>query len=405
LLPSLDFSLNKGDATAPSQASEPGGAEVPSAEAAPELAQVGAAAAPSGVADRPLPPVFIPRLSASAPTLEPGPSSPLFPALPTDDADPAGQAARPALPTRVHKRWPDKAFKGAALAGALAIVAALGGVAIFLLAKGAPALTAGSEDLPASASSFWKLALPLAFGSAWVSLIALVIAAPIAVGVALFITVYIPRRIAGPLGGVIDLLAAIPSVVYGLWGLMVLAPLAGSAYGWMGENLGWFPLFAGKPSATGRTILTGGVVLAVMVLPIMASLCREVFRQTPQTHIEAAYALGATRWEMIRMAVLPPARSGIISGAMLGLGRALGETMAIAMVLSPTPFLVTFRLINSENPGTVAAFIASNFPESHGMEVNALIALGLVLFAVTFAVNYVARAVIAGKAKKMEADA
>jgi phosphate transport system permease protein len=136
-------------------------------------------------------------------------------------------------------------------------------------------------------------------------------------------------------------------------------------------------------------------VLAVMILPIIASVAREVFLQTPALSIEAALALGATKWEMIRMAVFPFARSGIVSGAMLGLGRALGETMAIAMVLSPTPFLITERLLTSNNSNTIAASIAQNFPEAYGMEVNALIGLGLILFAITFAVNYLARRVVA----------
>ncbi|MCL1898295.1 MAG: phosphate ABC transporter permease subunit PstC, partial [Micrococcales bacterium] len=217
----------------------------------------------------------------------------------------------------------------------------------------------------------------------------------------LFISMCAPRRLSGPLGAMMDLLAAIPSVVYGLWGLMVLAPLMAKLYAWLSEHMGWFPLFAGQASVTGRTILTAGVVLAVMILPITASISREVFRQTSPLQMEAALALGATRWEMIRMAVLPPARSGIVSGAMLGLGRALGETMAVAMVLSPTPFLITFRLINPENPGTVAAFIASNFPESQGLQVNALIALGLVLFALTFGINYLARWIVAHKNKNV----
>jgi phosphate transport system permease protein len=213
--------------------------------------------------------------------------------------------------------------------------------------------------------------------------------------VALFIAVYAPRRLAGPLGAIVDLLAAIPSVVYGLWGLMVFAPLTAGLYGWLGERAAWIPLFSGQPSATGRTILTASLVLAVMILPIIASVAREAFLQTPALSVEAALALGATRWEMIKLAVLPFARSGIVSGAMLGLGRALGETMAIAMVLSPTPFLVTFRLLGNTNPNTIAASIAQNFPEAYGMEVNALIGLGLILFAITFAVNYLARRVVA----------
>ena len=278
----------------------------------------------------------------------------------------------------------------------LLVALALAGVGVFLGVQGWPALGAASADLPMQAPNLWALALPLAFGSVWASFLALLMAAPVAVGVALFITWYAPKRVSRILGAVIDVLAAVPSVVYGLWGLMVLAPIMARVYAWLGAHLGWFPLFAGTASASGRTIFTAAVVLAIMVMPIMAAICREVFQQTPAASSEAAMALGATKWETIRLAVLPFSRSGIISGAMLGLGRALGETMATAMVISPVPFLISFRLITSSNPNTVAAFIAQNFPEAHGIQVSALIALGLVLFAITFIVNAAARGVARG---------
>ena len=157
--------------------------------------------------------------------------------------------------------------------------------------------------------------------------------------------------------------------------------------------MGWFPLFAGPVSGTGRTVLTVAVVLAVMILPIITALCREVFLQTPLLHEEAALALGATRWEVVKMAVLPFGRAGIISATMLGLGRALGETMAVAMVLSPS-IIISFALLQSQNPTTIAANIALKFPEATGLGINALIATGLVLFAITFVVNALARVVI-----------
>ena len=160
------------------------------------------------------------------------------------------------------------------------------------------------------------------------------IATPVAVGVALFISHFAPRKLASGLGYVIDLLAAIPSVVYGAWGAAFLAKEISPAYNWLATNMGWLPIFQGPASATGKTILTAGIVLAVMILPIITSLSREIFLQTPKLHEEAALALGATRWEMIRMAVLPFGRPGVISAVMLGLGRALGETMAVALVLS-----------------------------------------------------------------------
>ena len=210
---------------------------------------------------------------------------------------------------------------------------------------------------------------------------------------ALFISHYAPRKLAQGLGYLIDLLAAVPSVVFGLWGIGVLAPLVQPFYANLVEWFGWFPLFAGPVSGTGRTILTVAIVLAVMVLPIITAICREIFLQTPVLYEEASLALGATRWEMITMAVLPFGRAGIISAAMLGLGRALGETMAVAMVLSPTPQVI-FQLLTSQNSNTIAANIALNFPEAHGVGVNILLATGLVLFVITLIVNMIARVII-----------
>jgi phosphate transport system permease protein len=281
-------------------------------------------------------------------------------------------------------------MKGAAVA----VACVLAGVLLFLVVKGSPSFGAGEGDLPAHATSFWQLAGPLAFGSMWVAVIALAFATLPAIGVALAATVYAPSaRMGRFLAAVLDLLAAVPSVVFGLWGLMVLAPVMGPIDGWLVKHLGWLPFFAGPPSPTGRTVLTAGLVVGVMILPIMSAMCRETFALTPPALMEAALALGATRWEMVRTAVLPTARSGIVAGAMLGLGRALGETMAVAMVLSSTPFLVSVNVVSSDNPATIAAFIAATFPESHGAQVSALIALGLILFGVSLLVSLVGRRV------------
>jgi phosphate transport system permease protein len=225
--------------------------------------------------------------------------------------------------------------------------------------------------------------------------IALLIATPLSLGVALVISHYAPRRLSQPVGYLVDLLAAVPSVVYGLWGIAFLGPRLGPAYAWLEQNLGWLPFFTGPASTSGRTILTAGIVLAIMALPIITAITREIFAQTPTLNEEAALALGATRWEMIRLAVLPYAKSGIVSAVMLGLGRALGETMAVAMVLSATSGVVTLNLISTVNPSTIAANIANGFPEATGLGVNALIASGLVLFVITFAVNFGARAIVA----------
>jgi phosphate transport system permease protein len=224
--------------------------------------------------------------------------------------------------------------------------------------------------------------------------VALLIAVPFSIGLALFISHYAPPRIAGPIAYVIDLLAAIPSVVYGLWGGLALAHWMTPPIDWLYDNLGFVPLFDGPPSVTGRTMLTAGIVLAIMVIPITTAISREVFAQTPRLHEEAAMALGATRWETIRLAVFPYARSGVVSGVMLGLGRALGETMAVAMVLSATP-IYTLNLISNSNPATIAQNIAANYKEATPDRQALLIATGLVLFIVTFAVNFLARLIVA----------
>jgi phosphate transport system permease protein len=293
----------------------------------------------------------------------------------------------------------DRIFAGTARVAALTIMLALAGVFVFLAIEGIPGLSAPS-NIYAPAEDFWSYVGPLVFGTILAAVVALVIAVPFSIGVALFISHYAPPRIAAPVAYVIDLLAAVPSVVYGLWGGLALASALRPVLDWLYENLDFIPLFAGPPSVTGRTMLTAGIVLAIMVVPIVTAISREIFAQTPRLHEEAAMALGATRWEMVRLAVFPYARSGVISAVMLGLGRALGETMAVAMVLSATP-IVTLNLISDTNPATIASNIASNYKEATPDKQAVLIATGLVLFAVTFAVNFAARWVIGRGEKKV----
>jgi phosphate transport system permease protein len=301
------------------------------------------------------------------------------------------RTATPATAPAV-RRVGDRVFAGSARGAGILLLVILAGVAAFLVIQALPALTAPTEEIPGGEGVTAYVA-PLLFGTVVAAVIALVVATPLAVAIALFLTNYAPRRLAQGLGYLVDLLAAIPSIVYGFWGIFWLAPRLVPAYQWAEANLGFIPLFAGPASATGRTMLTAGLVLAVMILPIISALAREVFSQAPALHREAALALGATRWEMIRLAVLPYGRSGVIGGAMLGLGRALGETLAVALILS-TSGGVTFNLIGSDNPSTIAANIALQFPESSGLDVNTLIASGLALFVITFVVNVLARAVV-----------
>jgi len=273
-------------------------------------------------------------------------------------------------------RLGDLIFSRAATFAGAGILITLAAVALFLFLQALPALNPNA-DFDGKAENPLSYIAPYIFGTLYGSLIALAIATPLAIGIAL---------------------SAIPSVVYGLWGILVLAPFLNPTYVWLNENLGWIPLFEGQVSATGRTMLTVGIVLAIMVLPIMAALIREVFLQTPRLHEEAALALGATRWEMIKMAVLPFGRPGIISAMMLGLGRALGETMAVALVLSPAS-IISFALLTSQNSNTIAANIALQFPESGGDYRSLLIATGLMLFFITMVINLIARYIISRRAE------
>ncbi|MGL5867009.1 MAG: phosphate ABC transporter permease subunit PstC [Dermatophilaceae bacterium] len=292
------------------------------------------------------------------------------------------------------RRVGDLVFRGLATSSALSILLILAGVAIFLIAEATPLLGAESGDVTGG-EGFFSYVGPLVFGTLVASLIAMAVATPVAVGIALFVSHYAPRRIGTVVGFVIDLLAAVPSVVFGMWGFQVFAPTLVPLFTWLQVNVGFLPFFESS-SATGRTILTASLVLAVMILPIITSVSREVFLQTPTLHEEAALALGATKWEMIRTAVLPFGRPGVIGGTMLGLGRALGETMAVAIILSPGP--LSLNLINSGNT-TVPAEIALNFPEAAGLRLSELIAAGLVLFGITLGVNFVARWIVSRRAE------
>lgn len=287
------------------------------------------------------------------------------------------------------------------LAG-LTIIAIVVLVGIFLVAKAVPAIADDKENF--LTSSNWSTSPTMAFGIVqllWTtvvtSIIALIIAVPFAIGIALFLTQYAPKWLSGPAAAVIDLLAAVPSIVFGLWGLYVVAPKFQPAQNWLSDTLGWIPLF--KSTAvlnSGKTILFIGIVLAIMILPIITAMTRETFAQTPQAHKDAATALGATKWEMIRTAVLPFGKPGIISASMLGLGRALGETVAVMMILSTLPDGTPWNASLLNGGQTFASIIANNAPETTNdiTQMGAYIAAGLVLFVLTFVVNAMARVVI-----------
>ena len=232
----------------------------------------------------------------------------------------------------------------------------------------------------------------LAFGTLMSSLVALVIAVPVAIGSALFLTEVVPARVGRPLGYLVDLLAAIPSVVYGLWGLLVLVPALIPFEKFLDRWLGFIPIFDNRSGLYGNSIFAGAVVLAIMVVPIIAALSREIFNQVPRNNREAARALGATSWETMRLAVLPFSRSGLVGATMLGLGRALGETIAVALVLGS--ILTVNPHITETGGSSIAANIATKFGEAGATGRSALILSGLVLFAITLLVNVIGRLVV-----------
>ena len=234
-------------------------------------------------------------------------------------------------------------------------------------------------------------ALPLVVGTLITSAIALVIGVPIAVATALFITELCPARVRAPLSVLVEMLAAVPSVVYGLWGFFFLIPKLRPAEQWFSDTFGFLPFVGGTVS--GPNYFIAGLILAIMILPIVSAISREVMATVPRENKEAALALGATRWEMIRMTVIPYSRSGIVGGSMLGLGRAIGETIAVTIVIGNAP--VIGDTIFSQGY-SLAAVIANEFGEAASDPVHraALIAAGLVLFILTLFVNAVARALV-----------
>lgn len=292
----------------------------------------------------------------------------------------------------------DKIFKWVAFACGALILVVLAAVFLFLFFRAWPLIGGDQNANKATiesftggkAHNFWQYVGPLAFGTILVAALALLIAFFVSVGIALFISQYAPKGLATALSTIVDLLAAIPSVIYGLWGGIVLVPAIYPFWNWVAKYLGWIPLFKGPAANPARTVATVAVVLAVMILPIITSMARDVYLQTPRLQQEAALALGATKWEMIKLAVLPFGKSGVVSASMLGLGRALGETMAVLMILSPG-LHYSFKILQASQNQTIAANIAAQYPEANSLGVSTLIATGLVLFLITFIVNFIAR--------------
>ena len=313
-----------------------------------------------------------------------------------DSVAPAGGGDASSLLEPTSGRRGDSAFKFVALFAGLVVLAVLGLIAFSTTKEAWPAFK--QEGLGFVTSSTWIPAegkfgaLAFIYGTVLSSLIALVLAVPVSLGIALYANEAAPRRLRKPVVYVMDLLAAIPSVVYGLWGIIVLAPAIQPVYkaisGAVGDIpvLGWF--FNGE---SGRSYMTAGIILAIMITPIITSLSREVIATVPSAQREAAYGMGATRWEMIRAAVLPWSRGGIVGSVMLGLGRAMGETIAVALVIGSQSQITTHLF---EAGDSMAAVIVNQFGEASGTHRSALIGLGVVLFCVTIIVNVSARSIV-----------
>jgi phosphate transport system permease protein len=288
-------------------------------------------------------------------------------------------------------------FRYAALGAGLSILLILGGIAVSTTQKAWPAFAkAGfsyvfTDNWNPNTGDFG--ALSFIYGTVVVSLIAVIVAVPVSVGIALFVTEVAPRRWRGALTTVMDLLAAIPSVVFGLWGFLVLRPQLKDLFNWIADTVHGIPVLHSVlgPSLSGQSFMSAGLIVALMITPIITSITREVFLTVPRNDKDGALALGATRWEMIKGVVLPHSSGGVTGAVMLGLGRAMGETIAIALVIGASPQIVPNLFAQGE---AMPSVIARNLNESTGDYQAALIGLGVVLFVLTIGVNMVARRLV-----------
>ena len=301
-------------------------------------------------------------------------------------------------------RRSDKVFRGLVTAGGLSSLVILGLIAIFLGYRGLEVLR--QEGLGFITNSDWSVTVDenanvvdsnfglaaMLVGTILCALVAVVIALPISVFSALFLNFYAPDKLKKFLVAIIDMMAAFPSILFGIWGFLVLMPTAEYWAKLIHKYLGWIPIFDLKVPVYTRSPFVAGVVLAIMIIPIITSVSREVFSQAPLDRIQAAYALGATRWAMIKAVVIPHGRNGVIGGAMLGLGRAMGETVAVFTVLNIV-FQVNWQVLLGAG-GNVASLIILKFGEANPYEIKALMAAGLVLFMLTLLVNAIANVIV-----------
>ncbi len=312
---------------------------------------------------------------------------------------PLGEGIEVPRAVSLNRTRPDRAFRLICLSAGMVTLIVLALIGFFLLNRAMPALRAGgfgfftTESLPPQPVAGQPFGIAaLIFGTVEISLIALIMAVPVSIATALFITEYSPRGLQRPLISIVELLAAVPSLIYGLWGFFYLQPRMVGVSDWINQHLSFIPLFRVDQRLFTSSPFMAGVVLALMVVPICTAVMREVFSQAPPGEKEGALALGATRWGMIRTVVLPFGRGGIIGGSMLGLGRALGETIAVAIILSPV-FTISPHLLQSGG-NSIPATIVLRFSESSGLGLSALMAAGLTLFVLTLVVNMIASLVV-----------
>ena len=296
----------------------------------------------------------------------------------------------------------DKVFRGIVTAGAMTSLVLLGLIGFFLFVRGAEVFA--SSGFKFITGSNWNVGSedgvipndfsigPMLLGTVVVSFIALIFAVPMSMGGALFLEFYAPQRLRKILVSLLDLAAAIPSLIFGLWGVQIFTCFGERWANFLADRLGWIPVFNSISDNFGRSPFVAGLVLAALITPITTSVAREVYSRTPRELIDTCYALGGSKWGAIKTVVLPFGKSGVVGGAMLGLGRALGETVAVYLVLNLN-FRYTFRILESEG-GNVASLIATKFGEATPDELKALVAAGFVLFVLTLSVNMIASGIV-----------
>jgi phosphate transport system permease protein len=319
----------------------------------------------------------------------------------TRKADPAGPAGS-AGPLSMRRPFGDRGFQVVAAASALLVLVILVLIAVSTTQQSTSwfskeGLGIFSTNWNPAANQFG--ALPFIYGTAITALIAVILAVPVSVAIALLLTEVVPRRWSQPIVYVIDLLAVVPSVVWGLWGILVFAPWVQGIYSSIGSGVKGIPVLGSLfgPPTSGASFFTAGLILAIMITPIVTSLSREVIATVPTIDKEGAYALGATRWEVIRGAVWPHSQGGVVGSVLLGLGRAMGETIAAALVIGSSPTITSHLFA----PGyDMPAVIANQFGEASGVFRSALIGLGVLLFVLTIVINLLARGVVERSARR-----